>query len=142
MSFINVSVTHRNVPGPVAGVPGSRTIRAGFSREGGRLELLEQVTANRGPLPPRTQRLLPDAELSIAADGLLRAAQGAGWVQDVVVDHRGSEQPALVSWTHRHGRTGSALETALPSGLQAVLDATAALDAVITDKLRIRILPA
>lgn len=142
MSYINVSVTHRHAPGALAPAGASETLRIGFNREGGRLDSLERATSSHGPLPPRTQRLLPDAELATAAEGVLRAVQGANWVQDVLVDHGDGGQPALVSWTHRHGATGTGLAGSLPSGVQAVLDATAALDAVVEDKLTVRILPA
>lgn len=135
MSYINVSVTHRHGPDATSPAGSTGTLHAGFSREGGRLESLSKVTSSRGPLPPRTHTLLPDAQLSTAAEGLLRAAQGAGWVQDVIVDHGGGVEPALVSWTLRHGPGGSAAAGALPSGVQAVLDAAAALDAVVTDRL-------
>ena len=142
MSYINFSLTQRQAAGAAGPVATSQTLRAGFAREGGRLETLERVTSSNGPLPPRTQKLLPDVELSTAAAGVLQALSGANWVQDVLMEHGDGAQPALVSWTHRNGGGGSGLAGALPSGVQSVLDAAAALDAVVTDKLTIRILPA
>lgn len=142
MSYINVSVTHRHAQGATSPAGSSRTLHAGFNREGGRLDSLSRVTSSHGPLPPRTHELLPDAELSTAAEGLLRAAQGAGWVQDVIVDHGVGADPARVTWTHRNGPGGSAVAGGLPSGVQAVLDAAAELDTVVSEKLTVRILPA
>lgn len=131
MSYINFSITHRT-PALASTL---ETVSAGFSREGGRLDLLEKTTSSHGPLPPITQRLVPDAALEAAGSGVLDAIRGASWVQDVVVEHGDPRQPAQVSWTFRDGSTGAAASNALPPRMQSVLDAARILEDAVTAHL-------
>ena len=58
MSYINFSLTrHASTP-----IDASSSLRAGFSREGGKLEFVERASSSHGPLPPLTS----EVELTIS----------------------------------------------------------------------------
>ncbi len=128
MSYINVSVTH-DWSASDQFLPRTETLDAGFSREGGRLERLATTDQVIGPFPPNTVDWEPTEFLQAASRPLLDAALGAGGVRSVVVEHGFGTQPGTVRWSDRSGtQLGSAAETDVPAGVQAVIDAAYQLD--------------
>lgn len=135
MSYINFSITHRFEAGAASIVPRTETTSAGFSREGGKVEFVKQSTSDTGPMPPRTFEARLTGVVMPAARGVLEAVQGAGWVQDVLVQHGDGGQPDPVSWTYRNGGSGSGLAGSLPAPVQQVLDAAKVLERATTAQL-------
>lgn len=136
MSFINFSLTNRFGGGDLAQVlPRTETISAGFSREGGRVEFVQQATASDPLTAPRTYDAKLTTSVTNAAIGVRDAVQAAGWIDEMVVEHGDGAQPNVVSWTYRNGGGDSGLTGKLPAAVQQVLDAATLLDDVTTAQL-------
>jgi hypothetical protein len=119
MSYVNFSLTHNAADFTQS----CDRISAGFSREGGRVEFVERSHVDRGPLPPLTTKVALTDEVKAASQAVLNAIQSSGWVQDVTVDDGATPLAGNVTWTLRNGGGGTASLAALPTGIQAVLDA-------------------
>lgn len=128
MSYINVSVSTVLVDRPDAL---RTTLSAGFSREGGRVELLELTTQAGDDAAPVTRSIPMTPALLAPTRGLLDAALGAHGVGSVTVTH-GADAPEFTAWTDRRGELiDYARPGAVPASIQQVVDAAAAVVAAI-----------
>ncbi len=123
MSYINVSFTHRTTTPAL-----TQRLDLGFSREGGRLEGIERTIDTGSGLQPVRYTVDATPRVTEAANAVRDAIQAGSWVQDVeLVDGHG-RVPGEVTWTYRHGGGGTAPTNALPTQVQAVVDAALALE--------------
>lgn len=129
MSYINVAITHvSNVDSTAAQ---GTTLRAGFSREGGRLETLELLSRAASETEPHVTSFPPSRELAGRASSLLDAVLGAGGLRNVTVTS-GTDQPTMVTWSDRFGSLlGTSTLDEAPTGVQQVLTACDALTAAL-----------
>jgi hypothetical protein len=117
MSFINFSFT-QNFTGTFA--PETAQVRVGFSREGGRLEVVERLE-----LDGSLSKIALNPKIEAAANSVRDAITATTWLDSVTVDRRvPGADPRNVTWTERHGGSGLApTGSAAPTNVQQAITA-------------------
>ena len=125
MSFINFTFT-QNFTGTF--MAETAQVRAGFSREGGKLETVERLE-----LDGSLSKIALSPEITSAANAVRDAITATTWLDNVSVDRRvPGSNPMNVTWGERHGGSGFAPNAAAaPTNVQQAITAATLLADVV-----------